>query len=135
MEILRSIGASLLALCLLFLTYGCAQRSSGQDTQLSQKVQTLESKVNSLAKRTEDQKLKARIIGSQQFGLDRFFSEPEFWENTYDSGQADCANRCIKDIQAHRAECAKKTDANERLQCYQEATERGAQCQKQCAGL
>jgi hypothetical protein len=135
MQPLRSIGAALLALCLLFLTYGCAHQRSG-DTKLSNKVQTLESKVESLTKRLEDQTLKTRITGSQLFRspLEQFFSSPEFWENTYDSGEADCANRCIAQIAAHRAVCATKP-LNEQQQCYQEAADRGAECQRQCVRL
>ena len=96
----------------------------------------LQSRVEALERRTNDFALKGQIISSQLFGkvgLDRFFGEPEFWENTYDSGQADCSRRCIKDLTAHRQACEALLDPAERQRCYQEAADNAALCHERCA--
>jgi len=100
------------------------------------KVAALEAKVAMLEKRNGDLALKGRIVSSQLFDspLDNFFASPEFWENTYDSGQADCARRCIEDLTAHRNACKEITDDTERLQCFQEASDRASTCHAQCSG-
>lgn len=136
MKNLRFTVTLFFVLLLSLLAYSCKQEELGDD-QLSKKVQALESKVDSLQKRLDDQRLKTKIASSLLFQspLEQFFNAPEFWENTYDSGQADCSNSCIKQLQAVREECAKETDANARLQCYQEAADRAANCHKQCARL
>lgn len=129
---------STLALCfgLLLGGAGCAQDGTG-DGRLSARVQTLETNVAALQKRNDDLALKGRIASSLLFRspLQDFFASPEFWENTYDSGQADCAKRCIADAQAHRAQCAQIANEAQRLQCYQDASDRAATCQRQCSGL
>lgn len=114
---------------------GCEQGRPGDD-QLSAKVQALETNVNALQKRVDDLALKTQITSGLGFGspLDNFFNSPEFWENTYDSGQADCSKRCIKVLQTHRAACAEKPEA-QRLQCYQEASSAASKCHVGCAGL
>jgi hypothetical protein len=66
-------------------------------------VAALQAKVAALEKRNSDLALKGRIVSSQLlgakevhgFGLDSFFAEPEFWQNTYDVGQVECSERCI----------------------------------------
>jgi hypothetical protein len=100
------------------------------------KVAALEAKVATLEKRNSDLALKGRIVSSQLFRspLEDFFASPEFWENTYDSGQADCARRCIETLTAHREACEDITDDTERLQCFQEASDRATTCHKQCSG-
>lgn len=129
---------TMLALCfgVLLGGAGCAQDGTGGGG-LSNRVQTLESNLAALQKQNDDLALKSRIAGSLLFRspLEDFFSGPEFWERVYDSGAADCARRCIAQTQAHRAQCAQITNANQRLQCYQEASDRAATCQRQCAGL
>jgi len=99
------------------------------------KVAALEAKAATLEKRNDDLALKGRIVSSQLFGspLDNFFASPEFWENTYDSGQADCAKRCIEEVSAHRKACEEIADDTERQQCFQEASDRGSECQRQCS--
>jgi hypothetical protein len=101
----------------------------------AKKVAALEAKLDTLAKRNSDLALKGRIVSSQLFRspLEDFFASPEFWENTYDSGQADCANRCIDALTAHRNVCMGKTDEEERLQCFQEASDRATTCHKGCS--
>jgi hypothetical protein len=129
-------SALLLSLGVLLAAAGCAQNGTG-DSQLSARIQTLENSVAALRKENDDLALKGRITSSLLFRspLEDFFASPEFWERVYDSGMADCASRCIRQIQQHRAQCAQIQNANQRLQCYQEAANRGAQCQRQCAGL
>ena len=85
--------------------------------------------------RNSDLALKGRIVSSQLFRspLEDFFASPEFWENTYDSGQADCAKRCIDALTAHREACEDIADDTQRLQCYQEASDNAATCQKGCS--
>jgi len=136
MKNLRFAVTLFFVLLLSLLVYSCKQEEP-RDDQLSKKVQALESKVDSLQKRLDDQRLKTKIASSLLFQspLEQFFNAPEFWENTYDTGQADCSNRCIKELQDVREQCSKKTDANERLKCFNEASERAANCHTQCAGL
>jgi hypothetical protein len=94
-----------------------------------------------LQKRNSDLALKGRIVSSQLlgakeihgFGLDRFFAEPEFWENTYDAGQVECSKRCIEDLTAGRKACEEIADATEREQCFREALDRATECHKRCA--
>lgn len=96
----------------------------------------LRSKVEALEKRTNDLALKGQIVGSLLFGktgLDRFFGEPEFWENTYDSGQADCSLRCIQDLTARNKACEAMSDPAKRLQCYESARSDAAICHSGCA--
>jgi hypothetical protein len=99
------------------------------------KVAALEAKVATLEMRNNDLALKGRIVSSQLFDspLDNFFASPEFWENTYDSGQADCSRRCISTLTAERKACEEIADDTQRLQCYQDATARASECHRQCA--
>jgi hypothetical protein len=79
--------------------------------------------------------LKGRIVSSQLLlgsPLEDFFASPEFWENTYDSGQADCARRCIETLTAHRDACKEIADDTQWLQCFQEASDRASECHRQC---
>ncbi len=101
------------------------------------KVVALEAKVETLKKRNSDLALKARIVSSQLFEspLDNFFNSKEFWENTYDSGQADCANRCIQALNNQRRTCEAITDDTERQKCYQDAVDRASRCQQACPGI
>jgi hypothetical protein len=102
-----------------------------------QRVQTLEANAQELQKKVDDLRLKSRIVTSSRLGrspLEDFFNSPEFWENTYDSGQADCARRCIEANQQHRAECA-KLPANAQEACYRDALDRVTNCQKGCSRL
>jgi hypothetical protein len=99
------------------------------------KVAALEAKVATLEKRNSDLALKGRIVSSQLFRspLEDFFASPEFWENTYDSGQADCARRCIETLTSERKACENIADDTQRLQCFQEASDRASRCQTQCS--
>ena len=123
-------------LLLSLFGYSCNQERSGDD-QLSQKVQALESKVDALQKRSDDQVLKAEIVNSVIFRspLEEFFHSAEFFERTYDSGQADCAKRCINANKIAREACAKITDTDEKDRCFQDALVRVTNCQKGCSGL
>ncbi|MCP6280394.1 hypothetical protein NL459_27585, partial [Klebsiella pneumoniae] len=87
--------------------------------------------VETLEKRNRDLALKARIVSSHLFGspLENFFASAELWENTYDSGQADCARRCIETLTAERKACENIADPTERQRCFQEATDRASLCQ------
>ncbi len=125
--------ANLLILGVVLLT--CASCSRPTNDTTAKKVAALEAKVETLEKRNSDLALKGRIVGSQLFGsgLDRFFGEPEFWENTYDSGQADCAKRCISTLTSERKACENIADATQRLQCFQAAVDRASKCHRQCS--
>ena len=101
----------------------------------TQRDASLEAKVAALERRNRDLTLKARIISSQLFGspLANFFASPEFWENTYDSGQADCAKRCIETLTAERKACENIADPAQRQKCFEEASQRASTCQQRCS--
>ena len=126
-----------LSLTLLFslLIISCDRPAGGAD-QSSKKVQELETKIADLEKRLADLTLKNEIAGGLIFRspLEEFFHSPNFWENVYDSGEADCSRVCIKNLTAERAACASKPE-NERQGCYQAASDRAALCHKRCAGV
>lgn len=100
-----------------------------------QSIDDLASRVEALERRTNDLALKGQILGSAfgKSGLDQFFGEPEFWENPYDVGQAECAKRCIQEAATAREACANITDSTARLACYESAAESAARCQAQCS--
>ena len=66
--------------------------------------------------------------------LKDFFNAPEFWENTYDSGNADCCKRCAEANRVGQKACAAITDRAQRLACYVEAARRVATCVDGCSG-
>ena len=101
----------------------------------AQRVESLEAKVEALERRNRDLTLKARIVSSQLFGspLANFFASPEFWENTYDSGQADCARRCIETLTAERKACENIADPTQRQKCFEDAAQRASICQQRCS--
>lgn len=136
MNTLRMMVTLFVVAFLTVSVYGCAPNKMEIDL-LNKKVTELETKVDTLQKGMGDQQFKSMITSSQLFKspLEQFFSSPEFWENTYDSSEADCSRRCIKDLQTHRAQCMNIPDDNARLQCFQEASDRAANCHRQCANL
>jgi hypothetical protein len=121
----------------VLLSSACGGTRPDVVSALEKRVQTLETSQSALQKQSDNLALKARISSGLLHGspLEDFFASPEFWENTYDSGQADCANRCIKANQEHRAACARLTDPAARQKCYEEALQRVTACQRGCAGL
>ena len=116
----------------LLTAAGCSRPT---DDSTAMKVSALEGKVEKLEKRNNDLALKGRIVSSQLFGspLDNFFASDEFWQNTYDSGQADCAKRCISMLTSERKACEDIADDTQRLHCFQDATDRASNCQTQCS--
>jgi hypothetical protein len=121
--VLLSVGAMLCAAC-----------APPADDATAKQLAALETKVDMLQKRDQDVRLKVRIV-SQIFGspLENFFASDEFWENPYDSGQADCAKRCIAELSAANTACAAIADQAKRLACFQDATARASRCQTQCS--
>jgi hypothetical protein len=101
----------------------------------ARRVAALEAKVDRLEKRNDDLALKGRIVSSQVFGspLQNFFASDEFWQNTYDSGQADCAKRCIATLTAERKACEDIVDPTQRQKCFQDAVDRASSCQTRCS--
>jgi hypothetical protein len=99
------------------------------------RIARLETRVATLERRNSDLALEGRIVSSLLFRspLEAFFASPEFWENTYDSGQADCAKRCIETLTAERKACEGIADPTQRQQCFQEATDRASTCQTRCS--
>lgn len=135
-RIVLALGVSVLLACA-----GCdrvanapAERPDGSDAT-TQRIATLEARVAELERRNSDLALKGRIVGSQLFGspLDNFFASDEFWQNTYDSGQADCAKRCIATLTAERKACEAIDDDVQQQRCYEDASARASQCQTQCS--
>jgi len=62
-----------------------------------------------------------------------FFASPEFWENTYDSGQADCAKRCIATLTSDLKACKQIADEAGRQKCINDAVDRASKCQTNCS--
>lgn len=120
----------------VLLTTACEGQPSEAAAALEQRLQAIEVSQAALRTQAENVALKSEITSSlmHRSPLEDFFSSPEFWENTYDSGQADCSRRCIRDNQQHRAACARLT-GTAREQCYNEALQRVTACQRGCAGL
>jgi hypothetical protein len=100
-----------------------------QDTDLAKTVEELQKKVETLELRAQ---MTSRLFG--RVGLDRFFGEPEFWENIVDVGQAECSQRCTQALQSETAAITANTNytAAERTAKYKEATDRAAECHKRC---
>jgi hypothetical protein len=58
---------------------------------------------------------------------------PEFGTQTCDTGAADCAKRCINELNVAYGECRKIRDGNDRLACFEDALTRGSNCQTNCS--
>lgn len=105
---------------------------------IAKKLAALETKVRRLERRNRDLALKSQIASTFMFRspLEEFFASPEFWENTYDSGQADCSKRCIEALQASYKACDAQYEAGSEQwnACRAEALERAANCHKNCSG-
>jgi hypothetical protein len=111
-------------------------KNDDPDTRLAE----LEEKVGQLERRANDFALKSQILvdlssPSFETGIDRFFAEPEFWENTYDSSQADCSRRCSADYRSASEACAALADPDERKRCQETADQAVAACHANCANL
>jgi hypothetical protein len=110
-------------------------KADDADTRLA----NLEEKVEHLARRANDFALKGQILAdvtpSFETGLDRFFGEPEFWENTYDAAQAECSRRCSKDYVEHQAICndPSQTPPQEQAACLARARDTVIACHAACA--
>jgi hypothetical protein len=118
------------ALGLLMTCISCSNPPSDEAT--NKRISELEARVATLQTRSDDIALKGRIASGLLFlsPLDRFFASPEFWENTYDSGQADCAKRCATQLQTEYAACANNANPT---QCRTDALAKGSMCQTNCS--
>jgi hypothetical protein len=110
----------------------CAACAPPANDDSAKRIAALESKVATLQQRDADVRLKAKIVGNRIFDspLDQFFGEAEFWENTYDSGQADCSRRCIENLTAERKACETSADP---ATCFAQAAQRASECHSRCA--
>lgn len=119
------------AIGLLLARPGCNHPSADA---IAKRVAELEAKVATLEKRNNDLMLKTRIGGSL-FGspLQNFFAADEFWENTYDSGQADCAKRCIQNLTDENKACSKKPDGPDKEKCFKDAVQGASNCHRGCS--
>jgi hypothetical protein len=109
-----------------------------EDADLVNAVQDLQKSVAALEQRNRDLVLKAQIFSmraARTWGWDKFLSEPEFWENIYDSGLADCQGRCISNLQEEYKACdtAHEKYSTEWENCRAEALGRAVLCQERCA--
>ena len=97
----------------------------------------LEERVAALERRANDFALKGQILGditpSFETGIDRFFAEPEFWENTYDSSQADCSRRCSEAYREHLKACEDVAGVTAREACRSQARAAVIACHATCA--
>jgi outer membrane murein-binding lipoprotein Lpp len=98
-------------------------------------VATLQAKIEKLEKANSDLAFKGRLTAQHLFGspLENFFGSDEFWENPYDSGQADCARRCVATLTSERKICDAIPDCTRRQQCFQDVIQRASACQTQCS--
>lgn len=126
--------AFVLVLVIGALLVGAGCNPPAADDATAKKIADLEAKVAALEKRNNDLTLKTRIV-SGIFGspLRRFFDADEFWENPYDSGQADCARRCITALTASNKVCSAKPDGSDKDRCFADALERATTCQTGCS--
>jgi hypothetical protein len=111
-----------------------------EKNDLVKTVEGLQERVAELEKRNSDLTLKAQMLSTHllgRSGLDRFFAEREFWENTYDSSVADCQSRCIRNLNTAYAAC----DENHAkysvqwLACRATALDEAALCQQRCSQM
>jgi hypothetical protein len=121
----------------ILVSLGCNPAPPAADAALEQRLQAIESGQAALQRQVEGATLKSQVTSGLLFRspLQDFFASPEFWEQTYDSGQADCARRCIRANQEHRAACAKLPAGAAQARCYDDALQRVTACQRGCAGL
>jgi hypothetical protein len=127
-----------LILCVgILLTTACENRAQPSPADLGKRISALEADHAALRTQADNLQLKSRIVSGllHRSPLEDFFASPEFWENTYDSGQADCANRCIRANTETRAACAAITDVARRQKCYDDALASVTACQRGCRGL
>jgi hypothetical protein len=114
---------------------GCNQSTADSSADSTAKrIAALEAQVATLEKRHSDVVLKMRVVsGLLGSTLDNFFASPEFWEKTYDSGQADCAKRCSSTLTATLKECMKIADDTQRQKCIADAVKTASDCQTRCS--
>jgi hypothetical protein len=110
-----------------------------EDVDLTQAVHELQRSVAALEQRNKDLVLKLQLFSTRaesNWGWDRFASEPEFWENIFDSGLADCQGRCITNLQESYAACDRNHQkySPEWHACNDEARARSVACQRACSG-
>lgn len=109
------------------------------DADLGQTVRELQHSLATLEQRHNDLVLKAQVLSIKAaggtWGWDRFLSEPEFWENVYDSGMADCARRCIDELRERNAACdaTYAAGSSEWHHCRSVALADAALCQDRCS--
>lgn len=115
---------------LAFILAACSPAPTGDSEK---RLAALEQKVTGLKAQNDDLRVKAAAVQSFPRGspLDDFFASREFWECTYDSAWSDCARRCSKQTSDGAKICAQKPEG-ERLACFKENTDRGANCLKAC---
>jgi hypothetical protein len=103
-----------------------------QDSE--RRISELETRIDALEQETQTLRLKGQAMaGFGLFGarpIDSFFASPEFWEQTYDSGQADCSRRCSANLATENTAC--ETSANPQS-CREKALQTASNCHTQCA--
>lgn len=121
----------------ILVSMACSPAPPAVDAALERRLQAIESGHTTLQRQVEGVTLKSEVTSSLLFRspLQDFFASPEFWQQTYDSGQADCARRCIRANQEQRAACAKLPAGADQARCYDDALQRVTACQRGCAGL
>jgi hypothetical protein len=109
--------------------------------RIAKRLSALEAKVKKLEKRNSDLVLKNQIVSyllTNPFRspLRDFFASPEFWENIYDSGQADCSQRCIDELKAGYKACDENYEAGTDAwnTCRKEKLDRAETCHLNCSG-
>ena len=102
---------------------------------------SLEERLDALERRVDDYSLKSEILSdvtpSFDTGLDRFFAEPEFWENTYDAAQAAVVRAVApKQYAEHLRICDDpiQTPREEQAACRTQARATVVACHMSCAG-
>lgn len=114
-----------------FFICSCTTSPKEKDNTLIEKIESLEKRIEKLNSEIETQKLKMRIHTSMIFAdpLDQFFASD--WE-TVDVGGAECAKRCISELNDRKKPCFEIEDEKERIKCIIEAVTVANNCHRNC---
>jgi len=129
----------MLVITALMLAIWCVSCTDNSTASLEKKVTDLETKLEKSNHVLAT--LATTVYWSAKAGLfddplDRFFSAPEFWQNTYEvDPSAGCYARCAENYAAAVKTCQMITNTTERLTCVNRAYQNLTSCSSGCRGL